>query len=96
MKSKYNTLLTGLIFGFIIPVISFFIFYFFKKNNFDFTDFIQHLRNYNILSNLISLCVIPNLIIFFIFIWKNFLYSARGVVMATMIYGIIMIIIKFL
>jgi len=44
----------------------------------------------------ISLCAIINLGIFFLFIWKNLLRSAQGVIMATLIYTMVVVIFKYI
>jgi hypothetical protein len=45
---------------------------------------------------LLSLCVIGNLGVFFLFIWTDKYKSARGVLFATMLYAIGVFIAKFL
>ncbi|MBI5219050.1 MAG: hypothetical protein HY958_08985 [Bacteroidia bacterium] len=94
---KFNSFLLGAVFGMLVPSLAFVIFYLVKApRNFTFIDFIKQVKYFEMLSSLISLCVIPNLLIFFIFIWLNKLYSARGMVFATMVYAFIIVIVKFL
>ena len=48
----------------------------------------------NIFTPLLSLSVVVNLGLFFIFINKNFYYAARGVIFSTIIYAIIVFALK--
>ena len=92
---KYNTEKIGLISGLIIPVITIIIFYF-VRNPKSLEIFINRIIGVNIYSELVSVCVVPNLLLFFIFIWTDRMYSARGVIGATFIYAIIIVILKYL
>ena len=47
------------------------------------------------LSKVISLSAIPNLLLFFIYIWTNRNFSARGVIFATFLLAFVMLILKF-
>ena len=60
-----------------------------------FTELIDYLIDTQVFTKIVSLCVIPNLVFFFIFIWLNYLYSARGVLMATIFFAIFVFITKF-
>ncbi len=44
---------------------------------------------------MISLSVIPNLLLFFLFIWTNRTLSARGVIFATLLVAMVMLVLKF-
>jgi membrane-associated HD superfamily phosphohydrolase len=94
MKYKTDTIGTGLILGILIPLISFFIFYFVKFSHYDFGDYVTSILLRAILTKILSLCVIPNLALFFIFIWTNKLTAARGVLTATIFLSIVMLLIK--
>ena len=96
VKSKLNKLSIGLVSGILIPIISILIFYFVNRYRFgSFERFVRHFVVFHLTSHLVSLSVIPNMAIFYLFIKKNFLYSARGVVLATLIYGVVIIILRF-
>lgn len=96
IKSKFNNQKIGLISGLLVPVIAIFIFYLFNNYRFgSFEYFVNHFVMLHLASHIVSLSVLPNMAVFYLFIKKNFLYSARGVVLSTMIYGLIIIILKF-
>jgi hypothetical protein len=48
-----------------------------------------------LLSKLLSLSAIPNLLLFFVFIWTNRPFSARGVIFATLVVALVMLVLKF-
>lgn len=96
MKSKVNNIYLGVILGIIVPAISIFLVYKIRFNQYHFEEFIYLFVQRKILSSLLSLCVIPNLLVFMIFIWLNHLYSARGVLLSTFIVGFIIVGVKFL
>lgn len=92
---KYDEQRIGLVSGLIIPVITIIVFYFVRNPN-SFESFINQIIGVNIYSELISVCVVPNLLLFFIFIWTGRMQSAKGVIGATFIYAIIIVILKYI
>ncbi len=95
MKLKLDSQVIGLAFGLIAPIIVFFGFYVFKYSQIPFSEFLDFLRGANVIVQVLSICVIINLLIFFLFIWTHRYFSARGVIMATFVYAIIVVIFKF-
>jgi hypothetical protein len=88
-RKKYDYMWIGLVLGFISPLLTLYAFYLFRySSHLTFEQFYtQILLAANIVTPSISLCVISNLLVFFIFIWTDRYYSARGVLFATIIYG---------
>jgi hypothetical protein len=95
MKSRFNNLPLGLILGIIAPVITMVIVYYARFSNYVFNELIDFLLDTQIFTKIVSLCVIPNLVFFFIFIRLNYLYSARGVLLATILFAIFVFITRF-
>jgi hypothetical protein len=93
--SKYNKLIIGLIAGMIVPFIALFAFYFFKRDVHSISEYMMLIRKMEILSSVISLCALPNLLVFFLFLWKNYYYSARGVILATFLWAVVVLITRF-
>ncbi len=87
-------MLYGLIPGIVLPVISLLGFWMVRSDE-GFFDFLAHSQRFEMLPKLLSLCAIPNLLLFFVFIWTNRIFSARGVILATLIVGFVMLILKF-
>lgn len=96
MKSKVNNVFLGVVLGLIVPIITVFFAYKIRFNQYELQDFFVLMVQKKILSSLLSICVIPNLLVFMVFIWLNYLYSARGVLLSTFIVGFIIVCVKFL
>jgi hypothetical protein len=94
-SGRWNSLKLGLILGIGWPVMVMVVFYFLKFANYPLAIFFDQLVELKLFSKFVSICVYPNLLLFFIFIWKNLLYTARGILMATIILGFLVIILKF-
>lgn len=92
---KRDTVVRGFLLGLIAPVIGFYLYKLSFFNYFDMTKFYNHLVDNNLLSPVISLCLIFNAGAFYYFIQKNKLYSARGLILATFIYGGVIVYLKF-
>lgn len=84
----------GLPAGLIGPIIGVISFYLVNFRHSPFSSFFQMAARENLLSPLLSLCAIINLGIFFLFIKINHLHSARGIILSTFVYGIIIVALK--
>ena len=96
MVNRYNNIRVGLVMGLLAPMLGFVIVYLVAFRGMSFNEYLELLTYRNKLSSVISLSVIPNLLLFFIFIWLNYLYSARGVLASTLLFALIVIVTKFL
>ena len=67
--------------------------YFFS--DYDLEETIKNALLHDVFGNIIGLGAILNLFVFFIFLRKNKLYRARGVILATVVAAIIILITKF-
>ena len=93
-EKKFNTIAFGLIPGMILPVLSLIGFWLVKYNG-GFFDFLFKFQQLGMLPKVLSLATIPNLILFFLFIWSNRTFSARGVIFATLVIAFVMLVLKF-
>ena len=91
MRSRLDSVGLGLVAGIVIPLLSLLLFYSTNFTKVPFGFFLQHTAQIEVLPKLISLCGIPNLGIFFLFIWRNHYFSARGVIIATLILTVIVL-----
>ncbi len=96
MKTRFNNQLLGVILGLILPVLSFYIIYLLLSGSLNLVDYFEKIKSTNVFTKLLSLAVLPNLLLFFIFIWLNYLKSARGIVGATFLSTFIIIALKLL
>lgn len=85
MRSRFDSVSIGLVVGILVPMLSLLLFYSTSFAKVPFGFFLRHTAQIEVLPKLISLCGIPNLGVFFLFIWRNHYYLARGVIMATLI-----------
>lgn len=93
-EKRFNSLVTGLIPGILIPLITLVIFWTVRYDG-KFTEFLTQFGRMGLLSKVLSLCILPNLLLFFIFIWTDRSFSARGVIFATIIMAFVMLVVKF-
>ena len=93
-NKKFDTLLTGLVPALVLPVLIMMVFWLVKSDR-GLLEFLTQFQQMKMLSKVVSLAAIPNLLLFFIFIWTNRNFSARGVIFATFLLAFIMIILKF-
>jgi hypothetical protein len=96
MESRLNKMVVGLILGLLVPVIALYIYNLVAFDQFTFGEFLRAMISRKKISAVISLGVIPNLLVFFSFIWLNYLYSARGVIAATLVFGALVVVTKYL
>ncbi len=94
-QNKLNSIPTGILTGVLLPAVCFILIIFLKKGQHSPGDYFRMLKEVGAAPRLLSLCLLPNLLLFFAFIRRNSLSSARGVIIAMFITGIVIIILKF-
>ncbi len=62
----------------------------------EFTDTISQIKGEGLFGKILGLAAIPNLFVFFVFLKKKQDYRAKGVLMATILTAVVMVILKFL
>src|SRR6478735_7778776 len=95
MNKFKDSLLFGLIIGLVLPVIGVIIFYYSKFAAVDLMQFVDIATKHKVLSPMLSLCAILNLGTFYLFLNKNLYLTARGIILATIIYGVTIVVLKF-
>jgi hypothetical protein len=95
-KIRSNNIWLGTISGIIVPVIIYIIVNELRRPDLSLGAFTNALYTYNALPKLISLCLLPNLILFFIFLKTDKLDSAKGVILSLFVYAIPILILKFI
>ena len=78
-----------------MPVITLLVFWL-VKSDLGLMEFLTGFQQLGMLSKVVSLTAIPNLLLFFLFIWTNRNFSARGVIFATLLLAFVMLILKFI
>jgi len=91
---KINSIWLGLIIGTILPTIAMSMFYLFSFNSLSFSDFYMMIQKMDILTQSLTICVMPSFLAFFFFYWKQYNKSAQGVVLATLLLTITVVILN--
>jgi hypothetical protein len=95
LSEKYDNLLTGLFSGFLFPIIIGFIVFIFTAHGMSLMTYLERIKDANIMTHAISLCVFPNIFIFLLVIRFDMLRAARGILMATIVFAVTVFLIKF-
>ncbi|SHE95745.1 hypothetical protein SAMN05444274_10385 [Mariniphaga anaerophila] len=82
----------GFFAGFFLPVVVFFAVYWFGESDISFENYVKNLWHLHALVKLGSLCVFANLVVFMAFIRLKYDQAARGVLGATIIYALAVLI----
>lgn len=94
-KKTFDVMWLGTFLGMLVPLLSLIVVYLTKFSKLtSLTNYFRFLIENNGFPQLLSLCALPNLLVFFIFIWTDRLRSARGVVLSTFIIVIAVAIMK--
>ncbi len=96
-QHKFNQIYVGIICGIIGPIIGFFIYYLMQFSDVkSFSGFFQmFLTRTDLQSKILSLCLIFNLVLFFVFLKFDFRSAALGILYATFGYIPIVLYLKF-
>lgn len=91
LKKKKEAVLdktwVGLLFGIAIPLIAFYSYYWIRFSDLAFFEYVQSMHAYRLLFKVMSLCVLTDLPVFYIFIQFKYWKGSRGVVMACFIFA---------
>lgn len=82
--------------GLVIPLMFFILIYYVRKPDMKLYDFISELFRLRALPKLLSLCLLPDMILFFGFLRRDFLKSARGVIVSIFIYALVIFSLKLI
>lgn len=88
--------MTGFVPALLFPLIGFYIYYLLFFGYMTFDGFIDHVTRANLAVSVLSLGVILNLGLFFLFYTKELDKAARGVIGATFLYAFIVMYFKIL
>ena len=94
-QQKLNNLLIGLFLGLLAPTIGIALFYFSKFSESNLSLFLTVSIQEKMLSPLLSLCAVINLAVFYLFIHFEKLQTGKGIILATFIYGLAIVLLKF-
>ncbi|MBX2904341.1 MAG: hypothetical protein KF872_12405 [Chitinophagales bacterium] len=93
---RYDKFITGFIPGIVAPWLGVVLFYVAKFSYMPFTNYMKFVFMPPIFSPMLSLGVVMNLFVFFLFISRNYYVAARAVMLASILYAIPILVVKFL
>ncbi len=93
LRTKQRMMGTSL--GLVVPVIFFFIAYYMQYRMFSPWQYIQFLVSHEVLSKVASLCVLPNLVVFFVAISFDKDSVAHGTLFATIVWALTVAVLYF-
>ena len=96
LYEKYDRVITGVISGFLFPLIIGLTVFLFSSGNISIGSYLLRLKESNIITHSITLCVFPNIFIFLIFNRFDMLRASRGMLAITIIWAVIVFAVKFL
>jgi hypothetical protein len=85
----------GILLGLIAPFITFVLYYLINYRYMKIQAFINFMKLGEMYTPVITLCVLANLGVFYLFIWKDKYKGARGVLGSTFIWGAFIVYLKF-
>ena len=92
---KYDKLITGILSGLILPLIIGLIIWLFTGSHHTLHSYLNNIYGANIVTHAITLCVFPNVLIFLLFIRFDMLRAARGILGMTIVWAVVVFIVKF-
>jgi hypothetical protein len=95
-KTKYDKIWWGVLSGFLFPLIIGLLIFLFTSSETTFIQYLIKLFLANIMTHAISLCVFPNILIFLFFLKADMLSAARGVLGMTIVWAVIVFIVKII
>jgi hypothetical protein len=96
IPEKYDRVITGLLSGFILPLLIGLIVFLFSAGEMSPGAYLSRLKDSNIITHSITLCVFPNIFVFLLYNRLDMLRATRGVLAITIIWAMIVFSVKFL
>jgi hypothetical protein len=96
IPEKYDRMHVGIISGFVLPLIVAVIVFLFAKGDPTPVEWLRKIKNAGVETNIISLCVFPNVLIFLLFNHFDMLRASRGVLGITIFWAVLVFLVKFL
>jgi hypothetical protein len=96
LTEKFDMLIVGIISGLVMPLIIGLIIFAFTSQGSGMAAYLIRIKEANIITHAITLCVFPNIAVFLLFNRFDMLRALRGVLAATILWAIAVFIIKVL
>jgi hypothetical protein len=96
ISEKYDKMATGIISGLLAPILTALIVFLFSKGNPSLQTWLNGIAEADIITHMISLCVLPNLLLFLLFNRFDMLRASRGILGITIFWAVIVFAVKIL
>ncbi|MCQ2974972.1 MAG: hypothetical protein MJ211_09185 [Bacteroidales bacterium] len=94
-KNKYNTIPMGFFIGLLVPAITLLLFWYAKYYpTTSLSDFFTTLFKPEVIMKIVSLCALPDLLVFYIMTKKDMMLGAKGMIGSIIFLIVITIIVK--
>lgn len=93
---RWNKFWIGLVLGVVLPLVIFHLVYLIGYSKTPFGEFLEFAFVIRALPKIVSLCAIPNLAVFYLFLNKEYWRATQGVIAATLLCTLAVVVIKFL
>ena len=93
-RKRFNTMWAGLLPGLILPFLVLLLIWAIRSNQ-ELGTFLRVFQKDGNLAKVMALSAVPNLLLFYIFIWTRRSFSARGVILATLVLAGLILVLKF-
>lgn len=86
-SQKFNNAVSGVVAGIVVPLIAFLIFYLLTSNGLSIPDYFRKVEDAGNISEIMSVSVFANIIIFLVFNRFDMLRASKGVLGITIIWA---------
>lgn len=93
--NKLNTLWAGLVSGLFAPMLFLLMVWIYADTTFGFFSFMKYLFEMRLLGNFTKLALLLNLALFILFMQRNKLTFCKGILMATVFWGLFIVYMYF-
>lgn len=94
MRKKLDKNFVGLLLGLLVPIGVVIAYAFVSFPRLTLSEFFIRHWEFNAFAPILSLAVVINLGLFFLFYWQHMNYAARGVILSTFLYAIFIFYLK--
>lgn len=81
-----GTILTGILWGLLLPLVCFVLIYFVRYGEYPFSLYFRTLTEQDALTKVLSLCLLPDLAVFYIYLRKNETRTMKGLIAGVFVY----------
>jgi len=96
IPERYDKMITGIVSGLVFPFIIGLVVFLFTSKGQPLHFYLFRIATTKIITQAITLCVFPNVIIFLIFNRFDMLRATRGVLAMTIVWAVAVFVVKFL